>query len=48
MRTRLMLAAGVTALTAFAQVATVVTQNGPGAGPGTGNVMFYSVESAGP
>ncbi|HXN46934.1 MAG TPA: hypothetical protein VN893_09870 [Bryobacteraceae bacterium] len=42
MRTRLMLAAGVSALAAFAQVSTVVTQNGPGP-----NMMFYSVESAG-
>ncbi len=46
MTTRLMLAAGVTALTAFAQVATVVTRDGPGPGAGA-NMMFYSVESAG-
>jgi len=46
MTTRLMLAGGVTALAAFAQVVTMSTQAGPGAGPGP-NMMFYSVESAG-
>jgi hypothetical protein len=46
MKTRLILVAGVSALAAFAQVATMVTQDGPGPGPGK-NVMFYSVESAG-
>ena len=46
MRTRWMLAGGVTALTAFAQVVTMTTQAGPSPGPGA-NVMFYSVESAG-
>jgi hypothetical protein len=46
MRTRLMLAVGATALTAFAQVVTMATQAGPGAAPGP-HMMFYSVESAG-
>lgn len=46
MRTRLMMAWGATALAASAQMVTMATQAGPGAGAG-GNVMFYSVESAG-
>ncbi len=46
MNTRWMLVWGATAFAASAQVVTMATQAGPGAGPGK-NMMFYSVESAG-